>query len=121
MNWIKNTIFKKFLLDFIIKGLDELLKKIPGNNRKTITGIVIAVASLFVSEFPQIEPYGRPILDWLLSQPYVAVAGFALSGVGAIHKLIKAIRAYFEKKEQPDRTKELEDLSKAITEAITEK
>lgn len=88
---IKDWFVKKFLLKGIIKGLDKLLAKLPQNDAKTVTGLLIAGMGFLLDKVPQSSEYAQPILDHLHSLPAEEIVGGGLlwAIVGLAHKLIK--------------------------------
>lgn len=93
MNWIISYIIKKILLEKIIVNIDLAMQKLPQNDAKTVTGILIAVAGLLLQTLPQHVQYIQPIIDHLNTLPseQIAAGGIAYMIVGLFHKAIKLI------------------------------
>lgn len=99
---LKEWIFRKFLLSIILENLDKLLKKLPLDGAKTITGVLIAVLGLVLAELPDVSPYLQPILDALKQLPADAIidGGLIYGAIGLAHKIIKWIVEQFDKKKK---------------------
>lgn len=94
MNWL----WRKFLFNAVMKRVvgfvTELLSKIPGNDRKTATGFVLAVLGLILQVIPETSEYVQPILDALKSLPAEEIVGGGVLWMllGVFHKGLKWIR-----------------------------
>lgn len=95
MNWL----WRKFLVNAVLKKtigfITELLNKIPGNDRKTATGFVLAVLGLVLQVIPETSEYVQPILDALKSLPAEEIVGGGVLWMvlGIFHKGLKWIRS----------------------------
>lgn len=97
-DWLQNLIFEKLIKGLLIKKIigwiDETLKKLPGDERKTVTGFITAALMLLVQELPVVSDYGQPVLDMLHTLPteQVAAGGILWGALGLFHKALKWIR-----------------------------
>jgi len=93
MNFIISYIIRKILVEKIIVNVDSAMSRLPQNEAKTITGILIAVAGLLIQALPEHSQYIQPVLDYLNTLPseQIAAGGIAYMLVGLFHKAIKFI------------------------------
>jgi hypothetical protein len=119
---IVEKLFKSFLVDIIIKNLDKLLSKLPENEKKTITGALIAVIAFLVSQAPEAVPYVGGILDWLKTLPTAEIqeGGLWWAVVGLSHKVIKYIVDKFGSDDSTGLIKRKEEVVKEIDKAVKE-
>lgn len=107
MNWIKEYILQKFLLDFVKSKLDKL----PGNGWKTVLGIVELVLGLLLVQLPEFRGPLQFLID-LLNQLgpdpitdmgiVALVKGIVTTLVGIIHKILKKEEAKQLAKADPE-------------------
>jgi hypothetical protein len=94
------SYFFKYLLKTISKKLDAVLALLPLNGGKMYLGLaitVLAAVQVLVGGFdPTLAALVGDLIEQLkkLQDLTVLDAGVVLAVVGAIHKVIKAIRAY---------------------------
>lgn len=90
---IKEWIVKTLILNIIVKRLEAWLTKLPVNNSKTITGLIIAVLGATLTELPETSEYLQPVLDALKNLPadIIVDSGVIWMIIGLFHKALKWI------------------------------
>ena len=69
-------------------ALDDLLSKLPGNGSKTVVGAGLNILlPLLLAKFPML----------LMLQPALSGVSLAITGLGMLHKAVKAFRASLKK------------------------
>lgn len=100
MNWLTTFVLERLIKGIVIKrvilGLESFLAKVPGNDRKMVTGIVVAMLGAIIEELPETGLYVQPILDALHSLPaeQVVGGGLAWAGLGLFHKALKWVKKF---------------------------
>lgn len=94
MNWLIEKFLKGFIIKKMVSFVTDLLNKVPGNDRKTVTGFVIAALGLVVQELPLTSDYVQPVLDAIHSLPAEQIVGGGLlwGALGIFHKGLKWLR-----------------------------
>lgn len=89
----KEWIVKTLLLNIFVKKLEAWLAKLPVNNAKTITGLVVAVLGVTITELPETSDYIQPMLDVLEELPadIIVDSGVIWMMIGLFHKALKWI------------------------------
>lgn len=93
MNWFKHWIVERLLIDVV----NELLNKIPLNNRKTLLGFLVTVVSILLytvaAEPASYSDVLNIILSLLVAQGGVSFvqAGEVIAVIGIFHKWLKRI------------------------------
>jgi hypothetical protein len=90
---MKEWVIKTLLLNIVIKRLELWLAKLPVNNAKTITGLIVAVLGVTVAELPDTSDYIQPVLDALKHLPsdIIIDSGVVWAVIGLFHKALKWI------------------------------
>lgn len=101
---LQNWLIKKFLVGFLLEWVDKLLKKLPEDERKTVSGFAIAILGVLLKELPASDVYLQPLLDMLHQLPHDALVttGVLYSIVGMFHKGVKWLKAKLSKDETPE-------------------
>jgi hypothetical protein len=92
---------------FGLKKLKGLLDKIPANGRKTVIGGLITVLGVAGMYFPEYSGLIDQTLEFLRAsfevQP-VVTTGTVVTGIGVLHKVLKALERLLEvvEKEEKD-------------------
>ena len=90
-SFLYKTIFKKFIIETVIKNVDKLLGMLPENEAKTLTGAAISVLGYAIQIIPSACEYACFLLEHLEKLPsqQMLEGGIIFSAVGLFHKLIK--------------------------------
>lgn len=90
---LKEYFIKKVIIKGVIAKVEALLAKLPQNDAKTITGILVVCLGVLLQSIPQTAPYVQPILDYLRTLPAseIVAGGVVWSAVGLFHKTLKWI------------------------------
>jgi hypothetical protein len=101
---IRRWVIQKFVLDWVLKSLDKWLKKLPEDEKKTVTGFGLALLGILVRELPAAGGYLQPIVEMLSEMPHekMVVGGVLWSTLGMFHKAIKWLISKFDKSKEAE-------------------
>lgn len=117
---IKEYIFKTLIVKGVISKLEKLLAKLPLDDAKTVTGLLIVCLGLVLQSLPQTAPFIEPVLLALKSLPSeeIVAGGLLWSIVGMFHQLLKFIVKIggFETEKEKVENKKIEKIVEKLKE-----